>query len=131
MYGEHPDYPELHTNLKYLGYWRTRDRRCTRDLRPNPFDYVDLLWDSGERARVVKHLQGGETLYQWLGSSTCRFCELRPNGNRCFTDGTYGWPEGLAHYVELHGLRPPEEFVQYVLRLPPETPEPVSLLKKA
>ncbi len=35
-------------------------------------------------------------------------------GSMCLTDGTYGWPQGFAHYVEAHGVRPPEEFVRHV-----------------
>lgn len=111
----HPDYPELRTDLKYLGYWRIMDLRYTRDTWPHPKDHVDESWSAVERSFVAKHLQGGETLYTWLGSSTCRFCDIRPNGHRCLTDGKYAWPEGFAHYVELHGVRPPDEFVEHVL----------------
>lgn len=28
------------------------------------------------------------------------------------TDGKYLWPEGLAHYVECHAVRPPSHFVR-------------------
>lgn len=116
MFTEHPDYPELHTHLKYFGYWRTMDRRCTRDTRPDPRNHVDLSWDSSERGLVVAHLRAGQVLYTWLGSSTCRFCGLRPNGRECLTDGTYGWPSGLAHTVEEHGFKPPQEFIDHVLK---------------
>ena len=60
----------------------------------------------------------------WLGSGTftrgmmglspCRICG-QPNGASEFTDGTYAWPEGLAHYVEAHAVRLPGEFVQHVM----------------
>lgn len=116
MFVPHPDYPELNTHLRYLGYWRTRDRRYTRDTRPDPKTLVATDWALGEQELIAQYLSRGETLYQWLGSSTCRFCNLRPNGNRCLTDGTYGWPEGLAHTVLVHGVRPPREFVDHVLR---------------
>ena len=31
------------------------------------------------------------------------------------TDGTYVWPEGLAHYVSEHAVRPPEDFIKHAL----------------
>jgi len=32
------------------------------------------------------------------------------------TDGVYVWPEGLAHYLEKHNVRLPQEFVDHVLK---------------
>lgn len=110
----HPDHFDLRNDLRYFGYWRTMDRRVKRDTWSHPSEFVDPSWDPGERAAVVEHLRAGDTLYQWLGSSTCRLCGLRPNGDRCLTDGTYAWPEGLAHYVEAHGVRVPDEIVRHV-----------------
>ena len=36
-------------------------------------------------------------------------------GSECQTDGVFIWPEGFAHYLEAHAVRPPEEFVRHVL----------------
>lgn len=51
-----------------------------------------------------------------LGYSYCRFRDCRDehrnrNGCRDLSDGVWVWPEGLAHYVELHSVMLPEEFV--------------------
>jgi hypothetical protein len=44
--------------------------------------------------------------------SFCRFgCGV--NGTIEQTDGVFVWPEGLAHYVEVHSVRLPEEFVEH------------------
>ena len=37
-----------------------------------------------------------------------------PNGTRYYCDDVWCWPEGLAHYVETHGIRLPDEFVAHV-----------------
>lgn len=37
-------------------------------------------------------------------------------GAACLSDGQFIWPEGLAHYVDKHFIRPPEEFVQHALQ---------------
>jgi hypothetical protein len=40
---------------------------------------------------------------------------LRPaHGHREFTDGTYQWPEGLAHYLWVHEVRLPAAVVTHI-----------------
>jgi hypothetical protein len=36
-------------------------------------------------------------------------------GSTCRSDGTFVWPEGFAHYLEEHAVRPPQEFIQHAL----------------
>lgn len=84
------------------------------DLLPNPQDFVDRQWAESERAAVVSFLRAGTRAGSWLGWSTCRCCG-KPNGSLDFTDSVYIWPEGFAHYVEAHAVRPPAEFVDHVL----------------
>jgi len=49
------------------------------------------------------------------------------------SDGTYVWPEGLAHYVEEHNVRLPQKFVDHVLAggttLPEDTEPTVSYVR--
>lgn len=122
----HPDVPDLsawrakgylHAALsdtpKFIGYWYSE--RYAPDL-PHPEPFVDLEWDTEERARVVAYLQRGETLISWRGSAACRFeCGERLRGYRCFTDGEWVWPEDFAHYVDKHGVKPPEVFIAKAL----------------
>ena len=45
---------------------------------------------------------------------TAAFAAASPDsemGSSDLTDGVWLWPEGLAHYVEVHGLPLPEEFI--------------------
>jgi len=39
-------------------------------------------------------------------------------GSREYWDGVWFWPEGLAHYVQCHDVRLPDEFVQHALSAP-------------
>ena len=32
-----------------------------------------------------------------------------------FTDGVYIWPEGLAHYLDAHAVRLPQQFVNHAM----------------
>lgn len=59
----------------------------------------------------------------YKGSAPCRFmdkCGLSKNGSREFEDKywkegwTVVWPEGFRHYIEVHNLKPTQEFLTYV-----------------
>ena len=63
---------------------------------------------------VATYLSSGTVARAYLGRSACRFCGER-NGSLEFTDGRYIWPEGLAHYVTDHGVRLPDDFVEYAV----------------
>eukprot|EP00904_Undaria_pinnatifida_P009632 jgi/Undpi1/579/HiC_scaffold_10.g04043.m1 len=41
--------------------------------------------------------------------------ENRLMGCCTLTDGTYVWPEGLAHYLSEHAVRPPDDFIAHAL----------------
>ena len=111
---------------RFIGYWRALPEllqyASPRDSElPVPQDFVDESWDVNERAWVVQRLKAGTPFVQWRGYSYCRFgCQDHcPMGTQCFTaDGLWVWPEGFAHYVEHHGVRPPQEFVDYLKGLP-------------
>jgi len=121
------------TTARLLGYWRQElpelDPRLTvsadhaaayESLRergrqwPDPWSFVDPTWRDDERSIVVEHLQTGTLVNQYRGLSPCRFCG-RHNGSAELTDGVFCWPEGLAHYLVVHEVRLPEEFVEHVL----------------
>lgn len=97
--------------LRAIGYWRDADGVPT-DL-PDVRSFVDATWDQRERLDVFFHLRDGQFVRAWMGTSTCRLCG-RSNGSRDQSDGVYLWPEGLAHYVEVHSVRLPAEFVAHV-----------------
>lgn len=97
--------------LRVIGYWIDTDRP---DL-PDPEKFIDADWDLTERQAVANYLNAGRPIGAGCGCSSCRICGT-PNGFEEFTDGTFQWPEGLAHYVLEHAVRLPEEVVQHALR---------------
>ena len=107
---QHPDNPPKARGCKAIGYWFNDHHQ---DL-PTPQDYVDPKWNATERAAMVRYLKAGHVKASWRGWSNCRICNCH-NGSQCLGDGTYVWPEGFAHYVQAHGVRPPDEFVKHVL----------------
>ena len=112
---EHPEEIILAKGLKAIGYWRSDERPWL----PNPQDFVDPDWTGTEKELVIYYLRHGHVIAQWKGFSFCRFGCLpafdENMGSTCMADRTYVWPEGFAHYVEIHNVRPPKEFVEHVL----------------
>lgn len=89
----------------------------------DPEKLVDPGWDPAERAKVIAYLRAGETLEAWLGYAYCRMGCFGGRmsgemGSRDFTDGVWVWPEGFAHYLEVHQVKPPAEFVRWALSRP-------------
>ena len=98
------------TRVKAIGYWIDDGRP---DL-PDPSDFIDADWVAAERQAVANYLNAGRPQSTGSGCSLCRICGLS-NGFEEFTDGTYLWPEGLAHYVADHSVRLPGEVVRHAL----------------
>lgn len=131
---------------KAIGYWLSKKPEAqpewdTRPVAPHPSglfwpgDLIDTQWNRQERDHVVAYLK--QTLKSdmmgWMGYSECRLCreaegppdrknirvlkEWEMNGTKDFGDGVYVWPEGYAHYVEVHAVKPPEDFLRHLQAL--------------
>ena len=119
--------------LQPVGYWRDSKDEKTETL-PEPHGLVDRYWDPAERKRVIKYLRAGRESVAYKGSSSCRFncgASNRQMGYRDLTDGEFVWPEGFAHYVEAHAVKPPAEFLVHIRRKLAERPaSPLRLLAR-
>lgn len=107
--GSYTSQRRVDVRLNRLGYWLGPDESGW----PDPRLFVDNAWDADECAEVALHLWQGIIARRYMGLSKCRFCGA-PNGALELSDGVYIWPEGLAHYVEEHGVRLPQRFVHHV-----------------
>jgi len=52
----------------------------------------------------------------YMGSSNCRICDSqgRDMGYREFHVGDWVWPEGYRHYIEVHNVKPSDEFMAFI-----------------
>jgi hypothetical protein len=92
-----------------LGYWH--EEPTDGHVHPQPL--VDHAWEIARRDRIVQYLRTGSRCGYFLGFSYCRFGCTRTNGCTELCDDMWCWPEGLAHYVEKHDIRLPDEFVAH------------------
>ncbi|HSS55856.1 MAG TPA: hypothetical protein VLK79_14505 [Gaiellales bacterium] len=97
--------------LRVVGYWLPSADPVAVDVH----EAIDPTWDETERALVVGYLIHAPAFRAFMGVSPCRLCDCRVNGSAELTDGTYRWPEGFAHYLVHHRVRPPDHFVEHAL----------------
>ncbi|WP_051367937.1 hypothetical protein [Hamadaea tsunoensis] len=99
--------------LRLIGYW---DGPVATDGLPDVCAFVDADAYRPMRQRVAAYLRSGTVFIAAAGVSICRLCGAA-NGSAELTDGEhFAWPEGLAHYVEEHGVRLPDEFTDLAVR---------------
>ena len=99
--------------LKAIGFWYGQD--ADQSLI-DPKHLVAPEWERENRKNVVQYLRSGSPAYEWMGYSWCRFeCGIEDHemGDSELTDGVWCWPSGLAHYVEFHEIKLPNEFVRH------------------
>ena len=108
-------------HCKLIGFWAhsddpDQDYYEDKGLRlPWPGDFVDMSWDLVERDRVARYLETPDFVVgHCMGLAPCRLGCRREVGSADLCDGTFYWPEGFSHYIRVHGVRPPEEFLAHV-----------------
>lgn len=102
----------MENRLILIGYWHSH----FEPHYPDPAWFIDPAWDADEKQPVIDHLKAGQRMpYAQMGLSWCRFrCEINDFalGAAELTDGKYVWPEGLAHYLEAHQVRLPQQVIE-------------------
>jgi hypothetical protein len=100
--------PPASERLTVLGWWFRPDAPSEMPL---PQRLVGG-WHADARAATLRYLRAGTALMNYPDASFCRFeCGVGELGRADLTDGRYVWPDGLAHYVEQHDVRLPDDFV--------------------
>ncbi len=99
--------------LQKVGFWYSKDE----PELPDPRQLVPFDWNHDEKIRVIQYLRSGRTLFGCWGHSECRFdCGIDTTlmGSADIYDGFWIWPEGLHHYVEVHDVPLPKEFLNHM-----------------
>jgi hypothetical protein len=115
--------------IRRIGYWVEDPELWRRSLAsgavptpryqhyvwPDPVAIVAACGAQTRDPRVVRYLRTGIPGDMQMGYSWCRFrCGIPNHELGCseMTDGVWIWPDGLAHYVEVHGVPLPEEVIE-------------------
>jgi hypothetical protein len=103
-------------NLIAVGFWRRFEnaRSDPEDQRPWP----EQGSPRDSHNDVIAFLEAGFVESVEFGYAECRLCGQGGATMGCLslTDGTYVWPEGLAHYLREHSVNLPPEFEKHATR---------------
>jgi len=116
-------------SVNLIGYWRKDQEALARAMREvvddrnqqekhggyiiHPRWLVDPSWEKSRRPAIVGYLTRAPVVAHFRGLSYCRFgCGW--NGSTEQSDGVWHWPSGLAHYVQHHDVRLPDEFLWHM-----------------
>ena len=103
--------------IKLIGYWTHNG--SSEEGYPDPCKMQDpKFWETRDKAGVIKYLKNGRHCNQYLGYSGCRICD-QMLGTHERTDGVWCWPDKLEHYIEVHDVVLPEEFIKHTTELFP------------
>lgn len=97
--------------LKLMGYWYSK----AEPYYPHPEIFVDENMDAEEKDWIIRYLNLSYVVKAYRGTSPCRFNCNADAGSCDNSDGEYLFPSGFVHYVQVHSVRPPQEFVDKVL----------------
>lgn len=92
------------------GFWHSK----YEPLLPKPVPN-DKPW-KGQRVllEALSEKQSKLRMSRYKGSSKCRCCGIT-NGSGDYKLGAWVWPEGLAHYIKAHNVRPSLAFQEFIL----------------
>lgn len=103
-------------SLNRIGYWSHGEppgREAEERFFIHPSRLVDSNWELECRDQIIQYLRSAPSVAHYRGLSPCRFgCGWNGSGEQ--SDGEWRWPEGLAHYVEQHHVKLPDDFVTYM-----------------
>lgn len=92
------------------GFWRSDSNLLLPAPVPN-----EKPW-KGQRKflEALRKIEEVARQEKYKGYSTCRLCNCK-NGSVEFYYEGWAWPEGLAHYLTLHNVRPSLAFQEFIL----------------
>jgi hypothetical protein len=93
-----------------IGYWHSK----YEPNLPFPKENSSYLSQSDKDILIQYLTNSNHKKIHCLGHSECRICD-KINGSLDIFDGKYIWPEGLSHYIEMHDVELPDEFVEYCI----------------
>lgn len=101
--------------LDPIGFWRISEDESVdgSDKRPWPQFHGARNID---RSMELTFMRNGFIESYEFGYHVCRVCGLQSKDTGCvsLTDGFFVWPEGLVHYVEVHNVVLPQEFLDHI-----------------
>ena len=103
----------------YESYWRdNKKNEDDRDSFGRPFPYPEEnknMW-SGQQ-QFIEQLKNKEDQLKLIDTNRikdCLICHKKNVNKGKFIDAEFVWEDGLKHYIEVHNIKPSDEFIEFV-----------------
>ncbi len=63
---------------------------------------------------IVEYIRNGGKVSTVASKKTCEYCKEIAGAINYYTDGKWIWPEWLEHYLLIHELELPNEFILHI-----------------
>lgn len=95
------------------GFWYSKEEPNFPD--PKEFSSGKTFKGKTVFLTALREVEATAARDAYKGSSTCRICGCR-NGSKTFKGDGFNWPEGYAHYIEKHNVKPTAAFIAMILK---------------
>lgn len=104
---------------KLICIWRNSKSDESKDIKGKlfPFPKNENSWSS--QNQFVERLKDVQTYLQKKNPQKqkcveCLLCDKKCIRSTRFSIGNYVWDSNLVHYIEIHNIKPPEEFIERI-----------------
>ena len=101
-------------NKRIFGHWS----EGSEGLKEVKLQQDGTFKGTEEYFLVLKFLNNPDSKKHYKGMSICRVCGIQ-NGSAENHRAGYVWPEGYAHYITEHNVKPPKSVIDLALKLYP------------
>ena len=117
---------------KLFGIWRGSVKDPA--VFPEFTDVIDSDWRPTDRTKIIGYLKiAPVAVTSFMPHIRCEICQYDlGDSGQWQSDGVWLWPSGLAHFVEKHAVRLPDQMVDHIRKHsyapPPEIDVDIQLL---
>jgi hypothetical protein len=102
----------------YESYWRNNKKENDRDSFGKLFPFPEekhKKWAGQEQfLEQLKNKEKNIKLVKFNRNKNCLLCNKKNINNGKFIDAEFIWEDGLKHYIEIHNIKPTDEFIEFI-----------------
>lgn len=112
---------------KYESVWRDKKNLKVYDSKnnlfpwPKPVTPKSQAWQNKEillikLSETMNHLRRKNKFEKYPKSKDCLLCRKKNVSTGLFTLNNFRWEDGLHHYIDIHNIKPSDEFIDMIFR---------------
>jgi hypothetical protein len=113
-------------NYKYESYWEIIKKKPKEETKwGGQEQFINKL------KKVEKYLDKIKKSNKLENPLNCKLCDKKNIATKEYKVNKVVWNEGLSHYIEIHNIKPSEEFMDYIYNFNPEKKQSINVRLKS